>query len=47
VRICFDPLPDDRRPMSGTARFSSAWTDDVGDGDFLAAVVNRWRRAGR
>ena len=47
VRLCFDPLPDNNRPMSGTARFSSAWTDDVGDGGFLATVVNRWRRAGR
>jgi hypothetical protein len=47
VRLCFDALPDDSRPLSGTARFSTAWADDVGDGGFLAAIVNRWRRAGR
>ena len=44
VRICFDNLPEEFRPKSGTAPFSSAWQDDWEDADFLDQVVNRWRR---
>jgi len=43
VRICFDELPEDVRPISGTARFSTAWTNEVKNTDLLAAVVERWR----
>jgi len=47
VRLCFDNLPEDGRPLSGTASFSTAWTNDVNDGAFLASVVERWRRQRR
>jgi hypothetical protein len=47
ARLCFDALPADRRPMSGTASFSTAWTNDIDNVNFLAAIVDRWRRAGR
>lgn len=43
VRVCFDTLPEANRPLSGTARFSTAWQRDVDNTDFLAAVVERWR----
>jgi DNA helicase HerA-like ATPase len=43
VRICFDELPEDVRPISGTARFSTAWTNEVKNTDLLAAAVERWR----
>ncbi|MFQ5954486.1 MAG: ATP-binding protein, partial [Kiloniellales bacterium] len=29
VRMCFEELPDDCRPMSGTASFSTAWETDA------------------
>jgi hypothetical protein len=47
MRLCFDELPEDCRPLSGTASFSAAWADDIGDDTFLASVIARWRRAGR
>ena len=47
LRLCFDSLPEDHRPLSGTASFSTAWANDVTNEDFLASVVGRWRRAGR
>ena len=47
VRLCFDNLPEDSRPLSGTASFSTAWTNDVNDSGFLASVVERWRRQRR
>lgn len=43
VRICFDELAEDVRPISGTARFSTAWAQEVKNTDLLAAVVERWR----
>jgi DNA helicase HerA-like ATPase len=47
VRLCFDELPEERRPLSGTARFSSAWQTDGEDKSFIDTVVDRWRRQRR
>ncbi len=47
VRVCFDPLPDDRRPRSGTAAFSQSWKAPSADMSFVESVVARWRRQGR
>ncbi|HUH86189.1 MAG TPA: DUF87 domain-containing protein [Stellaceae bacterium] len=47
ARLCFDELPASYRPMSGTANFSSAWTNDVDNANFLNSIIERWRRAGR
>ena len=47
VRICFDELPPEHRPLSGTAPFSSTWKVDRGDSKFIEAVVERWRRQQR
>lgn len=44
VRLCFEHLPEDRRPRSGTAPFSAAWREDLKDQAFLDQVVHRWRR---
>jgi DNA helicase HerA-like ATPase len=43
MRICFAPLPDDRRPKSATASFSAAWAQDV-EGAKVDLTVARWRR---
>ncbi|MFQ5776177.1 MAG: ATP-binding protein [Kiloniellaceae bacterium] len=47
VRLCFDLLPEDMRPKSGTALFSKAWQADGKDQAFVAEIVARWRRQGR
>ena len=47
VRVRFDTLPDYRKPLSGTASFSSAWQSDDNGQDFAAAVIERWRRQRR
>jgi DNA helicase HerA-like ATPase len=44
LRIMFDPLPDDRRPHSNTAKFSDCWDQDNIPAEFLTEVVSRWRR---
>jgi DNA helicase HerA-like ATPase len=44
LRIIFDPLPDERRPHSNTARFSDSWDHDNVKAEFVQDVVNRWRR---
>jgi uncharacterized protein len=43
MRICFSPLPEDRRPKSATACFTRAWSRDV-DGSQIEQTVERWRR---
>ena len=43
TRICFDQLPDNFKPRSKTAAFSTAWTTEVSTDNFLQNVVNRWR----
>ncbi len=45
VRLCLEELPEDCRPMSGTASFSTAWDRD-GQSD-VEAIVARWRRRRR
>jgi hypothetical protein len=44
MRICFTPLPDERRPKSATASFSTAWSEDVDDRRLIDQTVERWRR---
>jgi len=44
LRIIFDPLPDDCRPHSNTAKFSDCWDHDDVPAVFLTDVVSRWRR---
>jgi hypothetical protein len=46
VRLCFDDLPEDARPLSGTARFSVAWVKEIDDPAFLGSIVERWRQEG-
>ncbi len=43
MRLAFDRIPDERRPMSGTASFSSAWKAEADSPEFLDDVVKRWR----
>jgi len=47
VRLCFDRLPEDRKPMSGTACFSAAWQSDDKDLSFVTEIVRRWRHQRR
>lgn len=44
VRLCFDNLAEENRPLSGSAKFSVAWETDVRDRNFLPFVVERWRQ---
>jgi uncharacterized protein len=44
MRICFAPLPDDCRPRSSTASFTTAWSRDVDDRSEVEQTVERWRR---
>jgi len=46
MRICFTPLPENRRPKSATASFTSAWSKDS-DGSQIEQTVERWRRGMR
>jgi DNA helicase HerA-like ATPase len=47
VRLQFDTLPEERKPLSGTASFSAAWQNDDKDEAFVAEIVDRWRRQRR
>jgi DNA helicase HerA-like ATPase len=47
MRICFTPLPDNYRPRSATASFSTAWSHDVDDRSEVEFTVERWRRGVR
>jgi hypothetical protein len=47
LRVRFDSLPPERRPLSGTVRFSKSWQADSQDETFVAEVVERWRRQQR
>jgi DNA helicase HerA-like ATPase len=46
MRICFSPLPADRRPKSATASFTSEWSKDS-NGSQIERTVERWRRGMR
>ena len=47
MRMCFNNLPEDRRPLSGTAGFTAAWQEDQQSDTFLEEIVARWRRQRR
>ncbi len=47
LRMFFDDLPPDHRPLNGAARFTAAWDHDVDGADHLQEVVRRWRRQRR
>ena len=47
MRMCFNDLPEARRPLSGTAGFSAAWQKDQQSDTFLEEIVARWRRQRR
>ena len=44
LRIMFDPLAEDKRPRSSSAKFTESWNEDKVEADFLQDVVARWRR---
>jgi DNA helicase HerA-like ATPase len=43
MRICFDNLPEDRRPKSASAAFTTAWSAEC-DGSQIEHTVERWRK---
>ena len=47
MRLCFDELPAERRPKSGIAMFSHAWSKECGGEEMLKRVVMRWRHQRR
>ena len=47
MRLCFDPLQEDRRPRSETADFTTSWQSQNEDEDFVREIVQRWRSHGR
>ena len=47
VRLLFDMLAEERKPLSGTASFSTAWQTDDKDESFVAEIIERWRRQRR
>lgn len=46
VRIKFDNLAKDNLPRSSTAKFTECWQESIGDEQFLATIVERWRSSG-
>ncbi len=46
-RVCFDHLPDNYRPKSGTASFSNSWDRDMEDNAIVTATIERWRKQRR
>jgi DNA helicase HerA-like ATPase len=47
TRIRFDDLPPERRPRSEAAVFSSAWSKESVDSEFVEEAVRRWRAQSR
>jgi DNA helicase HerA-like ATPase len=47
VRMRFDTLGEERKPLSGTASFSTAWEEDDKNEAFAAEIIERWRRQRR
>jgi len=47
MRICFAPLPENCRPKSATASFTTSWSHDVDDRSEVEQTVERWRRGAR
>lgn len=46
TRIRLSELPEEAMPRSRTAKFTEKWRQQIGDQDFLTAIVERWRAAG-
>ena len=44
MRIRFDSLPEDGRPRSHTAAYSTSWQEDRLDAEFVRRVVQKWRK---
>ncbi len=47
MRIRFSDLPEDHRPRSEAAEFSSAWQTDTADRGFIDQGIQRWRTQSR
>ena len=46
VRICFDELAEKDMPKGRTAQFTEKWRQQIGNREFLDAVVEKWRAGG-
>ncbi len=44
VRMRFDTLAEMRKPLSGTASFSTVWQKDDKGEDFAKEIIEKWRR---
>ncbi|HXP30077.1 MAG TPA: DUF87 domain-containing protein [Stellaceae bacterium] len=44
LRMSFDQLPALEMPRGKTASFSESWQTEIDDTDWVAAVIDRWRR---
>ncbi|MEM9206734.1 MAG: ATP-binding protein [Pseudomonadota bacterium] len=47
TRILFKELPKSALPNGQTARFATAWAEDIGDLNVLDRIVSKWRFADR
>ena len=47
MRIHFDDLSSERRPLSGSAAFSKGWQTDTAGLDFVDEGIRRWRQQSR
>lgn len=47
MRLQFTLLPEAQRPVSGTADFSAAWKEGGRGKDYVADIIERWRRQRR
>ena len=47
MRLQFTLLPEAQRPASGTAAFSAAWKEGGRSKDYVADIIERWRRQRR
>lgn len=47
VRVRFDTLGEERKPLSGTASFSTVWQNDDKDESFAKEIIEKWRRQRR
>jgi len=43
MRVCFDLLPENRRPKSATASFTGSWSQES-EGTQVERAIERWRR---
>lgn len=47
VRLNLDTLPEEQRPRSGSAKFSSSWQKDAAVNGFIEETIERWRKQDR